>query len=171
VSNYRRTICVAVAALFVAWLPVASVAHAEQAFQRFLPLLVDLDGWQGKKPEGMSMEMTNASMTTATREYQRGPARINAAVIIGQAAAGALAPSRAGMNIETTDGHVITSTINGLPVTKTYNIKQKSGAIMVALGASALFSVSYNGMTEDEALPLAQKFDWKAIQAAAAPPK
>ena len=75
------------------------------------------------------------------------------------------------MNIETTDGHVITSTVNGLPVTKTYNIKQKSGAIMVALGASALFSVSYNGMTEDEALPLAQKFDWKAIQAAAAPPK
>jgi len=42
---------------------------------------------------------------------------------------------------------------------------------MVALGASALFSVSYNGMTEDEALPLAQKFDWKAIQAATPPPK
>jgi hypothetical protein len=170
-NYYRRTICIALAALFAAWLPLPSAGHAEQAFQRFLPLLVDLDGWQGKKPEGMSMEMTNASMTTATREYQRGAAHLNAAVMIGQAAAGALAPTKTGMNIETTDGHVITSTINGLPVTKTYNIKQKSGAIMVALGDSALFTVSYNGMTEDEVLPLAQKFNWKAIQAAAAPLK
>jgi len=29
-----------------------------------------------------------------------------------------------------------------------------------------MFSVSYNSLTEDEALPLAQKFDWKAFQAA-----
>ena len=33
-----------------------SAADADQAFQRFLPFLVDLDGWQGKKPEGFSME-------------------------------------------------------------------------------------------------------------------
>jgi hypothetical protein len=27
--------------------------RADQAFQRFLPLFVDLDGWQGKKPDGI----------------------------------------------------------------------------------------------------------------------
>ena len=37
---------------------------------------------------------------------------------------------------------------------------------MVALGSAAMLSVSYNAMTEEEALPLAQKFDWKAFQAA-----
>jgi hypothetical protein len=36
----------------------------------------------------------------------------------------------------------------------------------VALDKDAMFSLSYNGMTEDEALALAEKFDWKAIQAA-----
>ena len=71
------------------------------------------------------------------------------------------------MNIETSDGHMITSTINGMPVTRTYTNNQKSGAIMVALGDSALFSLSYTGLTEDEAMALAQKFDWKAMQAAA----
>jgi hypothetical protein len=141
--------------------------RADQAFQRFLPLFVDLDGWQGKKPDGMTMDMPNASMTTATRDYQRGAAQLHATVITGPAAIGALASTKAGMNIETGEGNVITSTINGLTVTKTYNIAQKSGAILVALGPSALFSVSYNGITEDEALPLAEKFDWKAIQAAA----
>jgi hypothetical protein len=164
-TNRRRVVGFAVAALCASLLQ-SSAARADQAFQRFLPLFVDLDGWQGKKPDGMTMDMPNASMTTATRDYQRGAAQLHATVITGPAAIGALASTKAGMNIETGEGHVITSTINGLTVTKTYNIPQKSGAIMVALGPSALFSVSYNGISEDEALPLAEKFDWKALQAA-----
>ena len=145
-----------------------SPALADQAFQRFVPLLIDLDGWHGKKPDGMSMEMQNASMTTATRDYDRGASRFHAGVVIGQAAAGALAPTRNAMNVETADGHMITSTINGLPVTKTYNTKDKSGAIFAsALGPNALLSFSYSGIAENEALQLAEKFDWKGIQAAA----
>jgi hypothetical protein len=165
-TNRRRVIGFAVAALCASLLQ-SSAARADQAFQRFLPLLVDLDGWQGKKPDGMTMDMPNASMTTATRDYQRGAAQLHASVIIGAAAMGALASTKAGMNIETSEGHVLTTTINGLTVTKTYNIPQKSGAFLVALGPSALFSVSYTGLTEDEALTLAEKFDWKAIQTAA----
>ena len=38
---------------------------------------------------------------------------------------------------------------------------------MVALDKSAMFNFAYEGMAEDEALALADKFDWKAIQAAA----
>jgi hypothetical protein len=165
--NRRRAVGLALGALSAAWLLRPSPSYADQAFQRFLPLLVDLDGWQGKKPDGMTMEMPNASMTTATRDYQRGTAQLHASVVIGPAAMGALGPTRTGMNIQTSEGHMITSTVNGLPVTKTFNIKEKSGAFLIALGPSALFSVSYNGLTEEEALPLAQKFDWKALQAAA----
>jgi len=165
--NPRRAICFALVALSISWPLGPSSVRAGQAFQRFLPLLVELDGWQGKKPNGMSMEMPNNSMTTATRDYQRGPAQLHAGVVMGQAAAGALAPLQTGMNVQTSDGHMIASTMHGLPVIKTYNTQQKSGAIMVALGKDALFSLSYNGITEDEALALSEKFDWKAIQAAA----
>jgi hypothetical protein len=38
----------------------------------------------------------------------------------------------------------------------------------VALSKNAMFSQAYEGITEDEALPLADKFDWKALQATAA---
>lgn len=51
-------------------------ARADQAFQRFLPVLVDLGGWQGKKPDGMSMTMGNTCMTIATRDYRRGAAQL-----------------------------------------------------------------------------------------------
>src|ERR1700728_3535888 len=150
----RRAIFVFSAGLIAAWLLQPMAAFADQAFQRFLPLFVDLDGWQGKKPDGMSMEMGAASMTTATRDYRRDAAQLHATVVLGPAALGMLGPAQAAMNYQTSDGHVITSTINGLTVTKTYNIQQKSGAILVAIGPSAVFSVSYNGITEDEALPL-----------------
>ena len=161
----RRAIFSGVFALTTVW-PLAQ-ALADQAFQKFLPLLIDLDGWQGKKADGMSMEMTNVSMTTATRDYQKGSAQAHASVTIGQAAAGALAPLTAGMNVQTTEGHMVTSTVNGMPVLKTFNTKDKSGALIVQLGKDAMFTFSYNGLTEDEAVPLAQKFDWKAMQTTA----
>jgi hypothetical protein len=143
-----------------------SSARADQAFQRFLPLFVELDGWQGKKPDGMSMEMPGTSMTTATRDYTRGSAQAHATVVMGQAATGALAPIQSGMNIQTSDGHMVTATMRGMQVLKSFTTSQKSGALMVALGRDAMFSLSYNGITEDEALALAEKFDWKAMQAA-----
>ena len=87
----RRALRLALTALPAASLLRGSAAHAQQAFQRFIPFLVELDGWQGKKPDGLSMEMPGNSMITATREYQRGPARFHAQVIIGAAAQGALA--------------------------------------------------------------------------------
>ena len=159
--------------VILAWLLVLPIlltmtsARAEPAFQRLTPLLIDLDGWQGKKADGMSMDVAGGSMTTASREYQKGSAKANATVMTGQAAIGALAPLVSGMKINTSEGHMLTDTINGMQVLKTYTTAQKSGALVVALDKDAMFSFSYSGLPEDEALALAQKFDWKAIQASA----
>jgi hypothetical protein len=159
----RFSIVCFILAFLVLW-PVTS--RADQAFQRFLPFLVDLDGWQGKKPDGMSMEMANMSMTTATRDYQKGSAQLHASVMIGQTAGATLAPLQSGMNVQTTEGHMVTGTMHGMPVLKSFTTKDKSGSLMVGLGKEALFTIAYNGLTEDEALALAEKFDWTAIQAA-----
>jgi hypothetical protein len=152
-------------ALSVLW--AISPVRAEPAFQRLTPLLIDIDGWQGKKPDGMSMDMLNGSMTTATREYDKGPARLHASVVVGQMAIGALTPLVTGMNINTSEGHMLTDTLHGMKVIESYTTAQKSGALLVALDKDAMFGLPYNGMSEDEALALAEKFDWKAIQAAA----
>ena len=162
----RRAIHVVLAALSPAWLLLAPPAHAQQSFQRFFPLLVDLQGWKGNKPDGISMEMPGNSMITATREYERGPARLNAQVIAGAAAQGMLAATQTGLKIETGDSRLSTSAVDGFQVTRTYTISSKSGAIIVALGNNALFNVSFNGIDDTEALAQARKFNWKAIQTA-----
>jgi hypothetical protein len=56
--------------------------------RRPLPFPVDLDGWQGKKPEGLSMETSGTNMITATREYDRGSAHLQAQMMTGAAAQG-----------------------------------------------------------------------------------
>lgn len=161
----RYAILIVLLALSTIW-PLG-LAQAEQSFQRLLPLLVDLDGWQGKKPDGMSMEMADTSMTTATRDYERGAANIHAVVIVGEAAEGALAPLEGGMNLETSEGHMVSTTMRGLSVLKVFHSKDKTGNLMVALDKNAMFNFAYDGLAEDEAIALADKFDWKAIQAAA----
>jgi hypothetical protein len=114
------------------------------------------------------MQMSDTSMTTATRDYERAPAKLHVSVIIGQAAEGAMAPIQAGMKMQTPEGHMITDTMRGLPVLKAYNSKDKSGTLIVALGNNAMFSLAYEGVPEEEVLQLSEKFDWKAMQAAAA---
>jgi hypothetical protein len=158
----RRAIRLALLALPAAWLTPA--ARAQQGFQRFVPFLVELPGWKANKPDGTAMEIAGAGMTTATRVYERGAAHVNAAILTGMAAQAALAATSAGIKVETADIHVTTSTIDGLQVTKTCTVSNKAGAIMVALGPAAVFTLSYTGITEDEAFGLAKKFDWKAMQ-------
>jgi hypothetical protein len=71
------------------------------------------------------------------------------------------------MNLQTSEGHMVTATMHGMQVLKSFNTPQKSGTLMVALGKQAMFSFSYSGLAEDEAIALAEKFDWKALQSAA----
>jgi hypothetical protein len=162
----RRACLVALAALPLSALFLSQPASAEQAFQRFFPFFIEIDGWEGKKPDGLSMDMPGNSMITATREYRRGPAQFTAQIIIGPVAKGVLATVGQGLNVETPDGRIKSSTIDGRKVMQTFTIKDKSGAVMVALDDSRVFSLSFKGVEGDEAMALAQKFDWKAITAA-----
>ncbi|HEY6254923.1 MAG TPA: hypothetical protein VIY51_03930 [Xanthobacteraceae bacterium] len=161
----RCAIYLAFAALGAAALPAA--ARAQQSFQRFVPFLVELPGWKANKPDGMAMEMAGSSMVTAARAYERGAAKVNASVLTGAPAQGALAATSSGFKMETGDLRMSTATVDGMQVSKTYTISSKSGAILVALTGNAVFTLSYTGIDDEEAMGLAGKFDWKAIQAQA----
>jgi hypothetical protein len=161
----RRTLRLALAALPAAAL-AARKARAEQAFERFFPFLVDLPGWTGKKPDGMAMQLASVNLISATREYQRDAARLHAAVVTGPAAQGGLAMIQSGMKLETADAHMSTDAVDGFKLARTYTVRDKSGAILVGIADNALFSLSFNGVAEDEAFALAKRFDWKAMQAA-----
>lgn len=169
-TTRRFAVLFALAAMAAVVLAPGSPARAEPAFKRLLPYLVDLEGWRGEKPDGLSMDMGDNSMTTATRAYRRANDQLHLSIIVGAAAKGAMAPLAMGMNVETAEGHMITTTIAGFKAMKSYTAANKSGSVMIALADETLFSLSYEGVGEEEALALVPKFDLKGVQAAAKAP-
>jgi hypothetical protein len=162
----RRYFVFGAAALAPAYLSGLAPANAEPAFKRLLPLLGDLPGWTGEKPDGMTMDVGEGAMTTAERKYSKGDATLDVAVVTGPSAAGALGPINSGMKVETSDGHMLPGVIDGFKVLKTYNNNDKSGALMVALDKAVVLTFGYSGVGEDEAVGLARKLNWKALAAA-----
>jgi hypothetical protein len=141
-------------------------------YEALTALLVDLPGWQAEKAQGTDMDMQGAKMTTATRAYKQGDKELTAVVMVGgQAAAAAAGMGGTTMQMENDEQKVSMKDVAGFHVTSTFDKKQTSGTIMVVLAggkdSGAIFSFTYRGISDDEAMKLAQKFDWKKMQAAA----
>ena len=161
----RRLVVRAVlAALPAAWLALSPAQG--QDFQKYVPFLVDLPGWTGAKADGMAMQMPGMNMITATRDYERGNAKLTASILYGSAAQGMLATVQSGIKIETAEMRMNSATVDGFLVARILNVPEKSGSVLVQLGQTALLSVAFTNVPEDEAYSLARRFDWKAIQAA-----
>jgi hypothetical protein len=144
----------------------AQIARAAANFKDFTPLLVDLSGWQADAPQGMTMDASGGSITTASRHYSNGDNTLDASVMTGAAATGPLVEISSGMKMETADSHMLPDTIAGLKAFKVYDLKNKSGTLMIALSDQAVFVFNYTNISEDEALQLATKFDLSAISKA-----
>jgi hypothetical protein len=160
VIDRRCAISLMLTALSSASLP--SAGRAQQSFQRFIPFLIDLPGWTGPPPAGTEEERKGGRVITASRSYLRGDARFNALIISGAAA---LAAGNNGVHVTVGGVHKSTSMIDG------FQVATQSDKIFVLIsitvGPNAMFNLFFNNVSENEAMTLAQKFDWKAIQALA----
>ncbi len=157
------------AAILVAVLQLLAAPAQAEDYQKFTPLLVDLPGWEAEPADGMSMDLSGQKMASATRNYQKGEAQADAAIMWGAGAAGQM-PAGAGhqaMRIETGDGYFVTEAQDDFTVTRQYSRTEKSGAVMVGMGDSLMFVLNYTGLSDGEGEALARRFDWKAIKAVA----
>ncbi|MBN2514849.1 MAG: hypothetical protein JXC33_02325 [Deltaproteobacteria bacterium] len=155
--------------LIVAMMLICVSGVYADSYQALYPCLIDLPGWEGKEPKGVKMEMPGMNMINATREYRQGDKKINAMVVVGNPAMASAAVPQGMMNMETDEMKIAMTTIQGFKVHTVYNKKEHSGAVTVILlpgqaGGGAIFTFSFEGLTETEAMNLAQTYDWKTIQ-------
>jgi hypothetical protein len=125
------------------------------------PLLVDLPGWSAGRPTGAALNKFGVSMTMAVRGYRRGEARLTAQVVIMEVAW----TWRGMMGIKAgRDDPIGEPQVIKIPFYDT-------GMVSVILAADTKFNLTFQGITSADALVLARRFDWKAIQAALPKPK
>lgn len=141
-------------------------AFAQEGYQRFIPLLIDLPGWTGTQPAGTDEDRNGVRVISATRGYTRDEARLN--VSLSLVDAGRDKPS---VRIVVTRSSpspdrpsTRRSTIDGFDqVMTTYS--PSVVWIVVGLKPGATLGFGFTNVSEDEALAIAQKFDWKGMRA------
>jgi len=154
----RREFITLVGSAVAAW---PQWAKAQQEDNRITPFLIDLPGWAGPAPKGTDKEMNGGRVITAERSYVRGDAYFVPYIVSGLAA---LYSGRNVTRLTSRGGHTSTTAIDGFNVTT----QSVSGHVVIgiSLGADATFTLWFKGVSENEAMAIAQSFDWKGIQAA-----
>jgi hypothetical protein len=170
----NKRIGVLLAAVFLLVAPSGLIAAS---FDPLLPLLVDLAGWQAEKAEGIDLGQAGMKSVSVFREYTSGEKGLSAAILLGSQVGASWMPDyREGYKVESSEGTMEVGKINGFLVYRGFDKDDSSGGIMVLLieaaadkpESGAVFFLTFDGVALEEALKLAQKFDWKKIKDAAA---
>ncbi len=139
------------------------------SFRDLYPFLIDLPGWNGGKPGGSSTKVpfVGATVVEAHREYTKGDAWVKVTIGKGKGIMMAWTPFATNVEYEDEHGWAKVQTINGFQVGIQYDKESKGGSVVVNLTVGqqsvGLLELEYSGITADEALKLARKFDWKKI--------
>lgn len=169
----RRLVCVMCAVWCCAALLLPVTAAAEDSFEDLFPFLVDLPGWDADEPDGVDMRSSGMRMLGAERSYQKGDSELKASIAVGQQAAALWIPAyQEGFSMRTPDGQVEVKRQNGFLTASAYNSEDKSGVLIILLAdpakegpqQGALLSISYEDLSQSEAVSIAKQFDWKGIQ-------
>ncbi len=153
----------------------AAVSFASD-YDGFLPLLIDLSGWNAEPADGADASAAGMKAVTANRTYENGDRKIEANLLVGTQAGAAWMPDyKEGYKMETPEGIMEVKKINGFMVSYIYEKESKSGGIVVLLqddpskpDMGAVFAINFEGITLDEALKTAQRFSWQKMKDQAA---
>jgi hypothetical protein len=153
---------------------IAAFTGYSQSYNSLLPLLVDLSGWKGENPEGMDLDYGGSKAITATREYEKGDKNLTAALIVGRQMQGSWNPAyQEGFKMETTEMSMVVESIKGFLVFHTFDKTSSDGLVMVLLqeaspdgSGGGIFTFAFEGVSSDEGMKLAQKFDWNRMKSA-----
>jgi hypothetical protein len=89
-----------------------------------------------------------------------------AAILAGPETKDVVEAIGSGLQHADSESHVVSDSIDGFRLSSTFLLAHGMGSIMIRLGDRALFSIGVANVREAEALALARRFDWKAIQQA-----
>jgi len=145
---------------------VAPVFASAQDYRQLSPLLTDLKGWSADPAEGMNMDMGAYKMINVVRSYARDSKELEAIIVIGNQVM-PQGPMET-MHAESDDSVMNMRQIDGFKVYTIHDKQDNSGNVTVFLvqkePQSAMFAISYQGISESEAMDLARQFNWNDMK-------
>ncbi|QJA06449.1 hypothetical protein FVE67_06370 [Thermosulfurimonas marina] len=127
------------------------------------PYLPELPGFKASEPTGMKVATPGGEMVSAERNYEAGPRRLTARILMGQMAAGLWFPFAMQISYDTPEEKLESLKIEGLPAKRITHKKSPGGTLLVLLSREktalpALFMLECQGMVPAEVEPLLKHF-------------
>lgn len=166
----RRRAAVASAALA---LGLIQPALGQSSLVALGVLLVDIPGWESEPPTTVAMTDAGTRVSYAARSYERSDTRMLA--MLGRSGLEMQAQSATGGNqgdvsLDAQGTSIRLRSVRGFRVFTAYDPSDRSGMVLVFLGArgteSSTFVLQFDHLSLDEAMAHAQRFDWTAMQRA-----
>jgi hypothetical protein len=154
--------------LLLLLLPALGASAA--GLEGLLPLMVDQPGWEAEKADGADMSASGVHAVTVFRTYQDGDRRFEVSILVGtQASASWMPDYKEGWRMQTPEGVMEVRRIKGFLVWDSFVSEEASGGIIVLLQETqaengAILAISYEGVGRDEAMTLAQRFNWARMK-------
>jgi hypothetical protein len=164
----RRIPFLLLAACFL--VPVLDLAAAD--LEGLKALMIDLPGWEANTVDGTDVSAGGIRALMVSRSYQNGDRMFEPTILFGTQAETAWLPAyKEGYKAETADGIIEVRRINGFLAYDLFEKESGSGGILVLLleakpgaGNGAVLAVSYDGMSREEAMKIAQRFNWTRMK-------
>jgi hypothetical protein len=140
--------------------------------QDFVPLLIDLEGWEAGEAEVLDVSFQDFRGINVRREYERDDQSLDASIMIGFQAVGLWNPMYYdGFKMEAGGAIMDVKKTDGFFVFHNYQKSEKAGMCVVLLEETsqekktgAVFVFSYEGIEDSEGVELAKKFDWAKMK-------
>ncbi len=155
---------------FMLWCFICVSLNAQNlpSYKQLCNSLIDIRGWKAEKCNGINMNSNMGTMVSATRNYYKGDKSFEVSIFSGMQAMGYWTQFSTNLQMETNEVYIKTTKIKGYPVGINISKKDKNGGIFVCLSknsqqCNAILVLTFEKLSKDEALKIAQKFDWDKI--------
>ncbi len=142
-----------------------ALSLSAQKHEKLTPLLTDLSGYDADKADGMSLDMGESSMISASRDYRSGDKEVSATILIANQLM--MNAKMQEFSYQSSDESVETKTVDGYKLTEFYNKKDKSYSLTVYFEGSkeqgGIFTLTAQNVDKSTGAGLARKFDWNKI--------
>ena len=158
--------------LVVLALVLPALGAYSASYDPLLPLLVDLPGWEAEPADGADASVAGARAITVFRTYESGERQFEVNILIGVQAGLTWMPDyKEGFRMETPEGLMEVKRIGGFLVFYMFDNEDNSGGILVELlysadkpESGAVLAISFAGLSLEEGLKTAQRFNWARMK-------
>ena len=152
--------------IIIMFILLNNVSYCAEPSDELKILLIDLKEWNAEQAEGSSVNLVGMNMINAIRNYSKEDKNLDVTILVGSSVM--IQGQTQTINIETSDTKVITGEIDSFNVIQAFNKNENSGYIIITLEKGltegSLLMINYMGISSDEALGIAKKYNWDKMK-------